>query len=56
MSKLKKCKICKEDSGRKNVCEECKDKYPYKAAPMKDNMGIGGGKPFDRRKEYEKSI
>jgi len=45
--RLKKCKICSLGSGRRNVCEDCKLKYPYKLSPS-------GGKPFNRRDLYEK--
>jgi len=26
------CKICKEYSGDRNVCEKCKEEFPYKAS------------------------
>jgi len=41
------CKICGLDSGKRNICKDCKDKYPFKASGK-------GGIPFNRRKLFEK--
>jgi hypothetical protein len=56
MTKRKNCDICGKYSGKRNVCKDCKEKYPYKAAPTKDKIGMGGGLPFNRKKEYEKDV
>lgn len=29
MTKKKYCKICGEYSGKRNICKDCKEKYPY---------------------------
>jgi len=48
MTKTKRCKVCGNLSGKRNVCKECKEKYPYKAASAE------GGRPFNRQFEYYK--
>lgn len=44
---MKRCEICKENSGKRNVCLKCKEKYPYK-------LSGEGGIPFNRKKLFEK--
>lgn len=45
--KNKNCKICGEYSLKRNVCLECKEKYPYSASPS-------GSLPFIRARLREK--
>lgn len=45
MTKKKNCKICKEYSGKKNVCLDCKINFPYKPSHE-------GREPFERLDEY----
>jgi len=49
MTKRKKCKICKEYSGKRNICKTCKDKFP--SYPSGES-----GIPFDREKEFKRSL
>ncbi len=48
MTKKKNCKICKKYSGKRNVCLDCKTKYPYIVSQK-------GKKPFNRMREFEKN-
>lgn len=46
-SKNKKCKVCGKDSDERNVCLECKIKYPYRASTQ-------GNMPFSRKELFTK--
>lgn len=46
---MKKCKICEEDSRKRNVCGNCKTKYPYLPSG-------NGAKPFNRFDLYLKDL
>lgn len=54
MTKKNYCKICGEYSGKRKVCNECKGKYPYRAAPGRTRDGWGGGRQFNRKQDYIK--
>ena len=45
--KKRNCKICGEPSGKRNVCLDCKTKYPMQTRGS-------GANPFDRKKEFDK--
>jgi len=47
--KNKDCKICGEHSGKRNVCGNCKEKYPVETSGK-------SGKPFNRKELYEKNL
>jgi len=44
---MKKCKICEKQVKKRNVCKECKEKFPY--TPVSE-----GGEPFNRKVLFEK--
>ena len=39
------CKVCNAYSGKRNVCGNCKAKFPFQASGKE-------GKPFNRKQEF----
>lgn len=46
MKNNKMCSVCKEFSGKRKVCKNCKDNFPYNPSAKK-------AKPFDRKKKQK---
>jgi len=56
MRRDKKCKICNKFSGKRNVCLECKTKYPYVANEPRKSQTYTYKLPFNRKELFLEGV